>query len=123
MTGRRTPASELGRNGQDPGAPHAPKGVAVVARLRAQPGRGNHLLDALKAVTASAGTEVGTSTYVLHQSGDEPDVLWIYARFVDHDALVKHQANEAALSQVAAEVSGLLAEAPDVTYGVVLSEK
>lgn len=96
---------------------------AVFARMVALPGRRAELLSALQPLIASGHQETGTVTYLAHESTDHPDVLWFYARFSDEGALRDHQMHEAALSDAAAEVGTLLAEAPQIDYGVVISEK
>lgn len=78
---------------------------------------------ALQPLIASAGRETGTTTYLVHESTDDPDVVWFYARFADDAGLADHQANEAALADDLGELGELLADAPQIDYGLVVSAK
>jgi quinol monooxygenase YgiN len=98
-------------------------GLAVFARMRAHPGQRAQLVEALQPLVASGGRESGTTAYLLHESAEDPDVVWFYARFTDQQALDTHQANEASLATEAAAIGQYLAEAPIVEYGTVRSDK
>ena len=103
--------------------PERDLGLAVFARMRAHPGQRAQLVDSLQPLIASGAREPGTIAYLLHESTDDPDVVWFYARFADQAALEAHQANEAQLATEAAEIGRYLAEAPFVEYGAVRSDK
>jgi quinol monooxygenase YgiN len=98
-------------------------GLAVFARMAAHPGQREQLLAALQPFIASGHAEPGTVAYVVHESTDDADSLWFYARFADQAALEAHQANEAALTEAGEEVAKHLAGPPQVEYGTVRSDQ
>ena len=95
--------------------------IAAFAKMRAQPGRRQELVDALRPYLEKSASEPGTVAYALHTSSTDPDAVWFYARFADAEAMAEHQRNETLHpAEVGARMAGLLAGQPDVEVGDVL---
>lgn len=95
--------------------------VALLSRVRAQTGRGPALIAAFKPLLALVDDEPGTLMYVLHQSHQDPDLLWVSELYADDDAFVRHRDSEA-MAAVAPVLAGLIAES-ELMIGRPLSGK
>ena len=49
--------------------------VALLSRVKAKEGKGEELIAAFQPVFGLVGKEHGTLRYVLHRSGDDPDLF------------------------------------------------
>lgn len=87
--------------------------VAVVARLRAKPGKLSGVLAALPPLVAATHAEEGCVEYVAHVSPDQPDEMCFLEKWESRQALDKHLATE----HIGAfrETTGPLLESADVT--------
>jgi len=68
--------------------------VAVLAKIPAQPGKRDDLVNALEALIDNANTEEGTLLYILHTDDKEPDVVWFYELYTGQDALTAHGSSD-----------------------------
>jgi quinol monooxygenase YgiN len=91
--------------------------IVIFTRLTAAPGKRPALRDALDQLADSTRAEPGNEVFVVHEARDEPDVMLGYEVFRDDDALTAHRATEA-VAQARAQLDGLLAEAPVITYAL-----
>ena len=74
----------------------APSGpVAVLARIPAQPGRRDELVEKLQQAIDNAQSEDGTKLYILHTDEKDPDAVLFYELYTDHDAMVAHGTSDA----------------------------
>jgi quinol monooxygenase YgiN len=64
--------------------------VAVLAKIPAQPGKRDELVDALKAAIDNANTESDTLLYILHTDAKDPDAVYFYELYAGQDALTAH---------------------------------
>src|SRR3954471_21077342 len=60
--------------------------TAILAKLTAQPGKRDELVEALGPLVEAVDQEPGTELYVLHTSATEPDVVWFYELYTDQDS-------------------------------------
>ncbi|MDQ1395238.1 MAG: hypothetical protein QOG64_497 [Acidimicrobiaceae bacterium] len=87
--------------------------VAILAKMSAQPGKRDALVEALKPMIEAVGDEPGTEVYVLHTANDEPDVVWFYELYTDQDSLTAHAGSEA-MKQLGGSLRDLLAGRPEL---------
>ena len=59
--------------------------------IQLQPGKRAEYLRLLQPLLRQVEAEAGTLIYLLHTDRDQPDTLWLYARFRDHAALETHR--------------------------------
>lgn len=69
--------------------------VAVIAKITSASGKRSEVIEHLKPMFPQADTEAGTELYVLHEDAANPDVLWMYELYADHEALQAHSSSEA----------------------------
>lgn len=74
--------------------------VALIAKLTAQPGRRDELVEALRPLLDAVEGEEGTLTYVCNLDDREDDVVWFYELYADGDALKAHSTSEAMTSAI-----------------------
>ena len=82
--------------------------VAVLARIPAQPGRRDELVEKLQQAIDNANGEEGTKLYILHTDQNDPDAVLFYELYADHDAFVAHGTSDAfkALGATLRDVAG-----------------
>ncbi len=68
--------------------------VTVVAKLVAQEGKREELIQALQSLLDYAQTEQGVEQYSLHKDTKEADVLWMYEQYEDQSALEAHMGTD-----------------------------
>lgn len=95
--------------------------VALLSRVQARTGHGPALIAAFESLLAIVDSEPGTLLYVLHQSRQDPELLWVSELYSNDDAFARHRDSEAmaAITPVLAE---LIAES-EVMIGQPLSGK
>ena len=64
--------------------------VAVLARIPAQPGRRDELIEKLGQAIENAKGEAGTTLYILHTDEKDPDTVYFYELYTDQEALTAH---------------------------------
>jgi quinol monooxygenase YgiN len=84
--------------------------VTVVALIRPQQGRAQHVLDAFAEVTPLVHEEPGCELYAAHTDGD---VVVMVERWTTQDDLDAH-AKGAALQRLGGLLDGVLVSAPEV---------
>jgi quinol monooxygenase YgiN len=87
--------------------------VAVVAKLRALPGRGPELTAALLPLFDGLEQLPGTPVFCIHEATDDPDTLVFYELHRDEAAF--EDADAAAAALLGDRLDGLLAEQPEIT--------
>ena len=87
--------------------------TAIIAKLTAQSGKRDELVEALTSLVDAVAGEQGTELYILNESETEPDVVWFYELYTDQDALKVHSGSEA-MKQVGGRLAGLLAGRPEL---------
>jgi quinol monooxygenase YgiN len=85
--------------------------LGIVATLTAQPGQGDQLAAAMKAIAVEVEKEAGNHGYKVHQSLDDGDVIMIYERYTDQQALEAHREH---MKTLGGDLKSLLAGRPDV---------
>lgn len=84
--------------------------IAVHARMTAEAGRRDELVDVLKKLLRSVGEhEPGCLVYALHTDRDDPDAVWYYELFEDEAALAAHKTNPT-LEELRPQIKSLLAD-------------
>jgi quinol monooxygenase YgiN len=68
--------------------------VAAIAKLTAQPGKRDDLVNAMKKLLDNAETESGTEQYILHTDNKDENILWMYEKYVDQSAVDAHMGGE-----------------------------
>ena len=86
--------------------------LALVATLRAKPGQGNALIDALEKIAPQVRQEPGNHAYLTHQASDDPDTIVMYEQYTDQAALAAHGKH---LKEIGGEVNALLSNPPEIT--------
>ena len=96
--------------------------VAVIAKLAAAPGKRDDLAAALQVALDTAGSESGTTYYILHADAKDADALWFYELYTDQSALDAHMGTDAfkALGPVLAP---FLAGRPELNFLTPLGGK
>lgn len=89
--------------------------IAVIAQLRAHPGRGDELVASLRSLAEVAEQQPRTHIYAVHRVHDDPDAVWIYELHEDRAALEDNAGHEAAIA-IGPQMLDLLAESPQLTF-------
>ncbi|RFA26564.1 antibiotic biosynthesis monooxygenase [Alkalilimnicola ehrlichii] len=87
--------------------------LAIVAKLKAQPGKGSELAQAMVGIAEKVRTEPGNHAYQVHQSSEDSDLVMIYEQYTDKDALGAHREN---MKSMGVDLSALLAGRPELEY-------
>lgn len=88
--------------------------VAVLARIPAQPGRRDELVEKLHQAIANAEGEEGTKLYILHTDENDPDAVLFYELYADHDAFVAHGTSDA-FKALGASLRDVAGGRPEIT--------
>jgi quinol monooxygenase YgiN len=89
--------------------------IAVFTRLEATPGRREELQAAFESLHEAVTLEPSTAVFAMHEATEEPDVVLFYELYDDDRALAIHR-DSPAVRDVVAQLGGLLARPPEVTY-------
>ena len=88
--------------------------LTIVAKLRAQPGKGGELAAEMsKVAEAVRRNEPGNDAYALHRGSEDPDLIMVYERYVDEAALQKHREH---LKSLGGNMASLMAGRPELEY-------
>ncbi len=68
--------------------------MALIARLRAKPGRRDELLAVLGKGLSAAEDEPGTLVYLMHTDDTDDDMVWFYELYTDAAAFEEHRTSE-----------------------------
>jgi quinol monooxygenase YgiN len=87
--------------------------IAVIAKIKAKPGKESELEAAFREQVANVASEEGTLMYTLHRSQSDPTVFLFYEQYKDSAALKLHSATPyfKALFQT---IQPLVAGPPDI---------
>ena len=85
--------------------------VSVFAKFSCQPGKGDEMDEALRAVVAASESVDGVESYSYHRGTD--DTYWFFAIMSSMEAAQKHADNEAMQAAMPA-LMALLAGPPDM---------
>ena len=88
--------------------------IAIIAQLRAQPGKRAQLMQALNPLHDAVKSEPGTEVFAMHASDSDPDLVLFYEVYKDKDALAAHQKNPA-LASIGPAMGALISGAPEIT--------
>ncbi len=69
--------------------------TAMFVKLTAADGKREQLLEVLSSMLPAVEGEDGTLLYLLHTDDTDSNVVWMYERYTDADALVTHSSSEA----------------------------
>jgi quinol monooxygenase YgiN len=69
-------------------------GYVVSAKWRAKAGSAERLLEVIEAMTPPSRAEPGNLVYQAHRSPDDPQLFWLYERYVDEAAYEAHMQSE-----------------------------
>lgn len=90
--------------------------IIVIARLTAQEGKRDGVVEAFAGLVRASAEEPGTLMYVLQDDRDDPAVVWIYEVYADHAALDVHKRSDA-LPDAYARFGPLLARPVELFFG------
>lgn len=93
--------------------------IAVAATIKAEPGKGNQLVDALLKIAMEVRKEPGNIAYKIHQSVDDLDTIFAYEQYVDKAALNTHMEH---LRELGGALEGLLSGPPNISLFHLKSE-
>jgi (4S)-4-hydroxy-5-phosphonooxypentane-2,3-dione isomerase len=65
--------------------------VAVLAKIPAQPGKRDQLVEALRGAFPHVEGEPGTRFYILHEDSSDEDAVWFYELYADESAFEAHR--------------------------------
>jgi quinol monooxygenase YgiN len=91
--------------------------VAQYAKFPAKPGLGGKVKEALNDAAEAAANEAGTLVYVIHETPDDPDTIWMYELYDSPESQVAHSSSEAT-GRLRAAVADLLDGPLTVSKGV-----
>jgi quinol monooxygenase YgiN len=101
----------------------APGGkVAVLAKIPAQPGKRDELVEALGAAIDNANTEAGTLLYILHTDEKDPDSVYFYELYTDQDAFTAHGTSDR-FKEIGKSLRDLAGGRPELTILTPVSGK
>jgi quinol monooxygenase YgiN len=89
--------------------------VALVARMTAQTGKRDQLVEAFGPLYDAVADEAGTEVYALHLDAGDEDVVWFYELYSAMDSLTAHGTSEA-MKAVGPQLASLLAGQPELTF-------
>jgi quinol monooxygenase YgiN len=89
--------------------------VAVLARVPAQPGKRDALVEALQAAIDNANTEAGTLLYILHTNDKDPDAVFFYELYTDQDSFTAHGTSDR-FKEIGASLRDFAAGRPELTF-------
>lgn len=69
--------------------------VALVAKLTAAEGKRDELVEALSGVFGAVDAEEKTEVYALHVDAGDPNLVWFYELYTDHEGLGTHSQGDA----------------------------
>ena len=88
--------------------------IAVYVKLTAPAGKGDELVAAFSELyPGPLDAEPGTEIHGIHQSKDDPDVVFFYELYSDADAHKAHSEGDA-LKAVLPKLGGLVAGPPEI---------
>lgn len=87
---------------------------AIVAKLVAQPGKRDELVEVLKGMLPAVQAEAGTLTYIMHTCAAEPDAVYFYETYADDAALAAHSKSDA-MKAAGPALAQVLAGRPQIT--------
>ena len=97
--------------------------IALIATLKAQPGKGQELADAFSSLyEGPLDAEAGTEVHALHRAKDDPDTVIFYELYSDDEAFKAHSSGEA-LQAIFPKLAGLLAGRPEMVQAEPLKAK
>lgn len=96
--------------------------IALIARLRAKPGRRDELLAALGELVSAVERESGTLVYLLHTDDADEDSVWFYELYADAAALEEHRTSDT-MQRMKPRFGELLAEPIDVVTSELVGGK
>jgi len=96
--------------------------VSLVARITAQEGKADEMIEALKNLMGATDEEPGLEIYAAHQDTNNPEVFWFYELYTDNDALGVHGQGERMKAAMGA-MGGLLAGAPEINLVTPVAAK
>ncbi len=96
--------------------------IALIARLRAKPGRRADLLDALDELVSAVERESGTLVYLLHTDDADEDSVWFYELYANAAALEEHRTSDT-MRRMKPRFGELLAEPIDIVTGELVDGK
>jgi (4S)-4-hydroxy-5-phosphonooxypentane-2,3-dione isomerase len=94
--------------------------VAKLVRMRVADGRRADLAAILEPVRAAAAEDPGTEAWSLHGDRSDPDLVFIYERYRDQEALEAHD-QLPVLREAIAQVGAVLQGPPEVIEADVLA--
>jgi len=86
--------------------------LAIVAKLKAQPGKGNELAKAMSEISGKVrANESGNHGYTVHQGAEDADLVMIYEVYTDQAALDAHRQH---MKEMGVNLAELLAGKPEL---------
>lgn len=88
--------------------------LAIVAKLNAQPGKGDELATAMNGIAERVrANEQGNRAYNIHRGSDDSDLIMVYELYTDQAALDAHRAH---MKEMGVNFADLLASKPQLEY-------
>jgi quinol monooxygenase YgiN len=110
----RWPHNNHDRGRRNGGDERKSRMLAIVAKLKAAPGKGKELAQRMVEISAKVrANEPGNHMYAVHQSSADQDVVMIYEQYTDKAALDAHRQH---MKEMGVDLSGLLAGKPELEF-------
>jgi quinol monooxygenase YgiN len=87
--------------------------TALIARLPSAEGKRDELVAAFQPMLDHVNSEAGTEVYILHLDDGDENLVWVYERYVDADALAVHGGSDA-MKALFGEIGPLMGGAPEL---------
>lgn len=88
--------------------------LAVIAKLTAQTGKRDELVDLLQKLVAASHDEPGTLVYSMHAALNNDEDVYFYELYADKEASKAH-ATGPVMQEVGPQILALLAGPPEIT--------
>jgi quinol monooxygenase YgiN len=87
--------------------------VAEIAKITAQPGKRDEMLDVLQRMVEQAASEPGTEVYLFHKDLGDDVTIWTYELYTDQAARDAH-GSSAAMRAIGPALGSLMGGAPEL---------
>lgn len=89
--------------------------VAVLAKLRAAPGKREELVKELQFALDNVQHEAGTEVYLLHEDAKDDDAIWFYEVYTDQGSFEAHGSADW-FKAMGPKIGPLMGGRPELTF-------
>jgi quinol monooxygenase YgiN len=96
--------------------------IGVFAKLTAQPGKRDEVIEVLGTHFPNVEEEAGTVIYAMHADNQDADVIWFYELYTDDDALKAHGGSPG-MKELGGKLAGLVAGRTELHFATPVKAK